>query len=158
MCIASAAAVASSSSEALAISRRRQIAHDGLEVEQRLEPALRDLGLVGRVLRVPARVLQHVALDDRGRDAVGVAHAEKAPPHLVLVGDLAELLEQVALRERLGEGQPPAQPDGARDGLVDEALERVLADDAKHLGDIVVVRTDVAGHELVGVLEGNGHG
>ena len=48
-----------------------------LEVEQRLEPALRDLGLVGRVLRVPARVLEDVAQDDGRRVAVVVAHADE---------------------------------------------------------------------------------
>ena len=37
-----------------------------LEVEQRLEPALADLGLVGRVRRVPGGVLEHVAQDHRG--------------------------------------------------------------------------------------------
>ena len=36
-----------------------------LEVEQRLEAALADLGLVRRVRRVPGRVLEHVALDHR---------------------------------------------------------------------------------------------
>ena len=42
-----------------------QVGDHGLEVEQRLEPALGDLRLVGRVLGVPARVLQDVALDHR---------------------------------------------------------------------------------------------
>ena len=46
-----------------------QVDDHRLEVEQRLEPALADLGLVGRVGGVPARVLQHVALDHRRRDA-----------------------------------------------------------------------------------------
>ena len=59
---------ASSSSEALAIVKRRQVGDHRLEVEQRLEPALGDLGLVGRVLRVPAGILEDVALDDRRRD------------------------------------------------------------------------------------------
>ena len=63
--IASAAAVPSSSSEALAISSPVRSHDHRLEVEQRLEPALGDLRLVGRVRRVPAGVLQDVALDDR---------------------------------------------------------------------------------------------
>ena len=45
-------------------------------------PALRDLGLVGRVLGVPPRVLQQVAQDD-GRDVGAVvAHAEVRLGHL----------------------------------------------------------------------------
>ena len=35
-----------------------EVDHHRLEVEERLEAALRDLGLVRRVLRVPARVLE----------------------------------------------------------------------------------------------------
>ena len=47
--------------------QRRQVRDHRLEVEQSLESALGDLGLVGRVLRVPARVLEDRALDDAGR-------------------------------------------------------------------------------------------
>ena len=67
--IASAAAVASSSSDALATSIAGQVAHHRLEVEQRFEPALGDLGLIRRVRRVPAGVLEHVPQDDARRDA-----------------------------------------------------------------------------------------
>ena len=42
-----------------------EVGHHRLVVEQGLETALRDLGLVGRVLGVPARVLQDVAQDRR---------------------------------------------------------------------------------------------
>ena len=63
---------------------RRQVADHRLEVEQRFEPALRDLRLVRRVLRVPAGVLEHVALDDGRRDALRVPHSEETLPELVL--------------------------------------------------------------------------
>ena len=45
--IASAAAVASSSSEGAGEREAREVAHHRLEVEERLQPALRDLRLVG---------------------------------------------------------------------------------------------------------------
>ncbi len=48
-----------------------EVADDGLEVDQGLEAALGDLGLVGRVGGVPARVLEHVA-PDHGRGDRGV--------------------------------------------------------------------------------------
>ena len=47
-----------------------------LEVEQRLEAALRDLRLVGRVGRVPGGVLEHVAQDHAGRVGAVVALAD----------------------------------------------------------------------------------
>ena len=54
-----------------------EVAHHGLEVQQRLEPALADLGLVGRVGRVPGRVLEHVAQDHPGRVRAVVALADQ---------------------------------------------------------------------------------
>ena len=53
-----------------------EVADHGLEVEQRLEPALGDLRLVRRVGGVPARVLEHVAPDHRRRDRAVVAEAD----------------------------------------------------------------------------------
>ena len=53
-----------------------QVADHGLEVEQRLEPALGDLRLVRRVGGVPARVLEHVAPDHRRGDRAVVAQAD----------------------------------------------------------------------------------
>ena len=58
---------ASSSSEALAIGRPVRSRDQGLEVEQRFEPALRNFGLVGGVGGVPAGVFQEVAQDDARR-------------------------------------------------------------------------------------------
>ena len=45
-----------------------EIGHHRLEVQEGLQPALADLGLVRRVRRVPRRALEHVAPDDAGRD------------------------------------------------------------------------------------------
>ena len=75
--IASAAAVASSSSDALAIGEPGEVGDHRLEVEQRLEAALRDLRLVRRVRRVPGRVLEDVAQDHRRRVRAVVAHADE---------------------------------------------------------------------------------
>jgi hypothetical protein len=58
-----------------------QVRHHRLEVQQRLQPALADLGLVGRVGGVPGRVLQHVALDRGRRD-----RAVKALPDHLTIG------------------------------------------------------------------------
>jgi hypothetical protein len=75
----------------------RQIAHHRLKVEEGLEATLGDLGLVRRVLRVPPRILQDISLNHRWGDAVGVAHAEIAPPNIVLRRNGVQLLEQGVL-------------------------------------------------------------
>ena len=56
-----------------------------LEVEQRLQAPLGNLCLVGRVLRVPSRVLQQVALNDWGKVGVVVAQSQIGLEDLVLL-------------------------------------------------------------------------
>ena len=80
---ASATAVASSSSEAEATGRPVSSVDQRLEIEQHFQPALADLGLVGRVGRVPGRVLEQVALDDRRHDGAVIAGADEALQHRV---------------------------------------------------------------------------
>ena len=102
---------------------RREVAHHRLEVEEGLQAALGDLGLVGRVLGVPAGVLEDVALDDGRRDARRVAHADVALVDLVLGGHPVEVLEEIVLALRGGERQWTAQADRARDRLFNELVE-----------------------------------
>ena len=103
--IASAAAVASSSSDALAVGRPGQVGDDGLEVEQRLEPALGDLRLVRRVGGVPARVLQHVAADHRRGDRAVVAQADHRLGRPVAGREAAQLGRGALLGHRGGQVQ-----------------------------------------------------
>ncbi len=56
-----------------------EVADHGLEVDQRLEPALGDLGLVRRVGGVPAGVLEHVAADHRRGDRARGSRARSSP-------------------------------------------------------------------------------
>ena len=71
-----------------------------LEVQQRLEPALADLGLVGRVGGVPGRVLEHVAAYDGRRHRAVVAESDHRDQRVVHRSDLAELGRGGALRGR----------------------------------------------------------
>ena len=77
-----------------------QLGHQRLEVEQHFQPALADLGLVGRVGGVPGRVLEQVALDHRRHAAAVIALADEALQHVVA----AHLLRQLGERLRLGRG------------------------------------------------------
>ena len=68
----------------------------GLKVEQRLEAALRDLGLVRRVGRVPRRILEDIAEEHAGHDGVDIAHADVRVEELVLAAEV------VQRKQRLG--------------------------------------------------------
>ena len=70
-----------------------EVGDHGLEVEEGFEAALRNLGLVGRVLGIPAGVFKDVALDDGRSDGAVVAHANEGAEDFVLVGQGAELGE-----------------------------------------------------------------
>ncbi len=50
-----------------------EIGDNGLEIQQRLEPTLRNLRLVGRVSRVPTWVFKNGPLDNAGGQGVVVA-------------------------------------------------------------------------------------
>ena len=96
---ASATAVLSSSSEALAVSRPVRSATIVWKFKQRLEPALADLGLVRRVRGVPGRALEDVAPDHARRDRAGVAEPDHRLGGHVARRPGAELLEHRALRD-----------------------------------------------------------
>ena len=68
-----------------------EVGDHGLEVEDRLQPALADLRLVGRVGRVPGGVLEEVALDDGRGDRAVVPHADQRGEHLVAPGQRPEI-------------------------------------------------------------------
>ncbi len=118
--IASAAAVASSSSDAPATGRPVRSATSGLEGQQRLQPALADLGLVGRVGGVPGRVLEDVAPDRRRGDRAAVAEPDHRDRDRVAPGERAQLGQRLGSRSRApagprrprrpGRGSPRAAP------------------------------------------------
>ena len=124
--------------------QRGEVRNHGLEIEQRLEATLRDLGLIGRVLRVPAGVLEDVpAHDGRGQTA-GVAHADERPPGLVRLRDRGDAIQQLALGEWRGQVQRPAQMDRGRNRLLDEGIERPCAQRLEHRGPVGLGGADVA--------------
>ncbi len=125
-----------------------QVVDHGLEVEQGLEPALADLGLVGRVGGVPRGVLEHVAPHDGRRHGAVVAEADERGLDLVAVGDRAQLVGDGLLGGGSLEREGRAPEDGGRCGAGDELLDAGLADDLQHARDVVLARADVAGDEL----------
>ena len=110
----------------------REIDHHRLVGEQRLESPLGDLRLIRRVRRVPARILQHVALDDRRRDAVGVTEPEIRSRDLVAAGDGPQRRERFVLGHRRVNRQRTIQSDARRNRRVDQCIQRVVAEQIEH--------------------------
>ena len=116
----------------------REVGDHRLEVQQRLEAALRDLRLVRRVRRVPGGVLEHVPLDHRRRDRARVAEpdhrgadgvprrearaARRSPARSVAAGGSAEGASAVQ------RGSPPA-----RRGAISSSVD-ADADGVEHAG------------------------
>jgi hypothetical protein len=123
---------------------RGQVAHHRLEVDERLEASLRDLGLIRRIRRVPAGVLEHVAQDHGRRVAIVVAHADVPARDAVLRRDAPQPSKIPGLGlggrqiQRLGEAN------AGRDRLIDERVDRGHADGAQHLVLRAGVGSDVA--------------
>ncbi len=131
-----------------------QVADHGLEVQQRLETALRDLRLVRRVGRVPGGRLQHVAQDDARRDGVVVAEADHLRHRAVLGRQLTKLGQRLGLggRSRQVEHEV-ALVNGRRHRVLGQLLQRSDADDVEDPRELGGARTDVAIGERGAVLE-----
>jgi hypothetical protein len=112
-----------------------EVGDHGLVVEQRLEAALRDLGLVRGVLGVPGRVLHEVAQHHRGDVGAVVAHPDEGlevPVH-------GRQAPHVVQHLRLGEPgvEPAGEPhrrraDGGRDRGVDQRVDAAEAARGRH--------------------------
>ena len=92
----------------------REVAHHRLEIDERLEAPLGNLGLVRRVRGVPGRALQDVAQDHSGRVRAVVALADERFQHLVLRRDRPDPRERIGLRHRRGQRERRAAPDRVR--------------------------------------------
>ena len=126
--------------------------------QQRLEAALRDLRLVGRVGRVPGGVLEDVALDHRRGEGPVVALAQQGGAHGDVAGEAAELVEHLLLGDPGAQGVIGAgvQQDRAGDGAHQELLEIAHAQGLEHPGLRALVGADVAAGE--GIVVGGAHG
>ena len=111
-----------------------QVADHGLEVEQRLEPALGDLRLVRRVGGVPARVLEHVAPDHRRGDRAVVAEPDHRLERVVAPRRARAARRRPACSAAaVGRSSSSADADAAGDGGVHQRVERVEAERASSI-------------------------
>ena len=131
----------------------REVHHHGLEVEQRLQAALRNLRLIRGVGGVPARVLQDVALDDRRRDRVVVAEADHGARDAVAPGQLCQLPQHVALCAAFRKVRRDLRADRGRHGRIHQRVERLVAHGLQHGREILLARADMAADEGVRLLQ-----
>jgi hypothetical protein len=111
---------------------RGQIGDHRLEVQKRLEPALRNLRLVRRVRRIPPWIFEQVALDHAGRERVVVAQPDETAQHLVLARDRLETREVLRFCFGRREVERRTQANACRNRFVDEGVERCDADGVEH--------------------------
>nr|GEU28245.1 hypothetical protein [Tanacetum cinerariifolium] len=139
---------------------------DGLlEVQDRFQAALRNLGLVRRVRGVPGRVLEDVTQDDARRGGVVVALADQRLEDLVFRGDLFQPRQRFAFRQRLrvrAQRQRGLVADVGRNDGVDQGGAGRIAERRQHGLLFGGVRADVARDKGVAGFElgqaGAGHG
>ncbi len=132
----------------------REVADHGLEVDEGLHAALRDLGLVGRVGRVPGRVFKNVALDDAWRMATVVALADEAFEDAAPARQCLELGQRLGLAHGGGQVHGPAAAYGGRHDGIHQRRARCRADDGQHVRFIRSRQSDMARHEFMGVFQG----
>ena len=133
-----------------------QVHDHGLEVQQCLETALGDFGLVRGVSRVPGRVFQDVAQDHRRGVGVGETLADHLGLHDILAGEHAEIGKNLGFGARGRQVQGLALADIGRNGRIDEFVEGGITKLGKHGVDVAALWANMAGDELSG--RGHGHG
>ena len=130
-----------------------KIADGCLEIEHRLQSTLADFRLVGRVGRIPSRILQNIALDRRRHDRAVIALADERGQNPVLVRGLAQTIERAAFGKWPAEIERLDRANVLGNGLVDQRLESRGANNPQHLGDFLGRRPDVAPIcEVIGIV------
>ena len=134
-----------------------EVLDHGLEVQQRLQPALGDLRLVGRVRGVPGRGFEDVAADHRRGERVVVALPDHLHGGLVLRRQLAQLGEDFDFAQGRGEREVGVLADVLRNGGVHQGVDGVVADSLQHGVDVgLAARADMPVNEGRGGW-GNSH-
>ena len=130
-----------------------EIGHQRLKIDEGFQAALRDFRLIRRVLGVPGRVLENVALDHTGRDAVVITHSDQRTIQLGFCGDGPDLLQHglFAAVQRHVQFFPDTNIRW-HDGL-GQFLQRMQAKRRQHLGNVRIGWTKVAMDERVGRAE-----
>jgi hypothetical protein len=118
---------------------------------ERLQAALRDLGLIRRVSGVPAGIFEDVSLNDRRREGVMIPEADEGAQQLVPAHDLAHAAQRLLLAQRWRQSQGFAHSDAFRHHLVDQIIKRFETKRLQHAlrlsgGGANVTAREICGH------------
>ena len=127
-----------------------EVDHHGLVVEERLEPPLGDLGLIRCIGRVPAGILQDIALDHRRRERIVVAVAQIRAEDPVLHRDGAQRRKRLVLGSAGVDGERLPVADRLRNRRVDEVIEGRISECTEHVGYVGRAGSDMAWNERIG--------
>ncbi len=128
--------------------------HDGLlEGEQGFKTTLGYLRLVGCIRGVPTRVFQHIALDDCGGIGVVVASADVGFEHTVLAGNGTQTRQHGLFGLRRGQVHGRLVADACGHGGVNQGVEAVEAEQARHLRLLRRRGPDMAPNEFLRVFQ-----
>ena len=133
-----------------------QVGDHGLEVQQRLEPALADLRLIRGVCGVPGGILKYVAAQHRRCQRVEIALADHRHRDGVGVGQCTQLGQRFEFgggrRQLVEAGCDPVSgqrvENAYRQRLVGQFVEGTHADGLEHGGHGVGIRPDVPVGEI----------
>jgi hypothetical protein len=120
-----------------------QIADHRLVVDERFEPALRDLRLIRRVCRVPGGIFEHVAQDHARRVRAVIALADERFQHLVLRGDRLDPRQRLRLGHRGGKRERLLAPDRGGHDRVHQRGPRIESQGPEHRRLVFRRRADV---------------
>ena len=135
-----------------------EIRHGGLKIQKRLQPTLRNFGLVRRVLCVPVRIFQYVAPDHRRRHRIVVTHPYVRPAEAVLVGQCMRFRKKVPFAEGFRQIKYSVQANIRRNRAGDQLIQRGTPHLFEHLADVFFRRPVVPLCEAVGRGKRGGHG
>ncbi len=125
-----------------------QVGDHGLEVQQRLQPALADLRLVRRVRGVPGRGLEDVAADHRRACGCRSSRARSWIPAAVFRSAMARSSAVTSASvAAAGRSRRPCQRMDSGIGDIHQLVDRSVADQVQHALGVIGGRADVPGRE-----------
>ena len=98
---------------------------------------------------VPTGIFEDIALDDRWRDGVIIAHADAGAKNLVLRRDFFQFRQRFKFTARGGKIQLLAKADFFGNGCVNQVVEAFKTDLCEHFGRIAFARADVAADKFI---------